>query len=76
MEADTRAGLRAGSENGPVVVLGQPDFTTFVEPDLTQQKNNVSAKQLLNPVAVSYQCWAARRASVSRPLRTGSTTSR
>ena len=35
------------------VVLGQPDFTTFVEPDLTQQKNNVSAKQLLNPVAVS-----------------------
>src|SRR5450759_3154694 len=35
------------------VVLGQPDFTTFVEPDLTQQKNNVTANQLLNPVAVS-----------------------
>ena len=35
------------------VVLGQPDFTTFVEPDLTQQKNNVTASQLLNPVAVS-----------------------
>ena len=35
------------------VVLGQPNFTTFVEPDLTQQKNNVSATQLLNPVAVS-----------------------
>jgi uncharacterized protein (TIGR03437 family) len=35
------------------VVLGQPDFTTFVEPDLTQQQNNVSAKQLLNPVSVS-----------------------
>jgi len=35
------------------VVLGQPDFTTFVEPDLTQQKNNVAANQLLNPVAVS-----------------------
>ena len=31
------------------VVLGQPDFTTFVEPDLTQQKNNVTANQLLNP---------------------------
>jgi uncharacterized protein (TIGR03437 family) len=35
------------------VVLGQPNFTTFVEPDLTQQKNNVAANQLLNPVAVS-----------------------
>ena len=35
------------------VVLGQPDFNTFVEPDLTQQKNDVSAKQLLNPVSVS-----------------------
>ena len=35
------------------VVLGQPDFTTVVEPDLTQQKNNVTASQLLNPVAVS-----------------------
>jgi uncharacterized protein (TIGR03437 family) len=35
------------------VVLGQPDFTTFVEPDLTQQKNNVTANQLLNPVSVS-----------------------
>ena len=35
------------------VVLGQPNFTTFVEPDLTQQKNNVTASQLLNPVAVS-----------------------
>ena len=35
------------------VVLGQPNFTTFVEPDLTQQKNNVAANQLLNPVSVS-----------------------
>ena len=35
------------------VVLGQPNMTAFVEPDLTQQKNNVSANQLLNPVAVS-----------------------
>ena len=35
------------------VVLGQPNMNTFVEPDLTQQKNNVTANQLLNPVAVS-----------------------
>lgn len=35
------------------VVLGQPDFTTFVEPDLTQQKTEVTAKALLNPVAVT-----------------------
>jgi hypothetical protein len=35
------------------VVLGAPDFTTFVEPDLTQQKNNVTASLVLNPVAVS-----------------------
>jgi uncharacterized protein (TIGR03437 family) len=35
------------------VVLGQPDFTTFVQPDLTQQQNAVTAQNLLNPVAVS-----------------------
>ncbi|MEO8592770.1 MAG: hypothetical protein ABI759_05585 [Candidatus Solibacter sp.] len=35
------------------VVLGQPDFTTYIEPDLTQQKNEVAANKLLNPVAVS-----------------------
>ncbi|HEY1493395.1 MAG TPA: hypothetical protein VGF49_02585 [Candidatus Solibacter sp.] len=35
------------------VVLGQPNFTTFVEPDLTQQSNAATATQLLNPVAVS-----------------------
>jgi uncharacterized protein (TIGR03437 family) len=35
------------------VVLGQPDMTTFVEPDLTQQKTNVTANQLLNPVSVT-----------------------
>jgi uncharacterized protein (TIGR03437 family) len=35
------------------VVLGAPDFTTFVEPDLTQQKTNVTASLVLNPVAVS-----------------------
>jgi hypothetical protein len=35
------------------VVLGQPNFTTVIQPDLTQQKNNVSAAELLNPVAVS-----------------------
>ena len=46
---------RIPTSNGAAadVVLGQPNFTTFVEPDLTQQKNNVSANQLLNPVAVS-----------------------
>ena len=35
------------------VVLGQPDMTTFAEPDLTQQKNNVSGSQLLSPVSVT-----------------------
>jgi uncharacterized protein (TIGR03437 family) len=35
------------------VVLGQPNMTTFVEPDLTQQKNNVTSNQLLNPVSVT-----------------------
>ena len=43
------------SSNGAAadVVLGAPDFTTFVEPDLTQQKSNVTANLVLNPVAVS-----------------------
>ena len=46
---------RIPTSNGAAadVVLGQPNFTTFVEPDLTQQKNNVQANQLLNPVAVT-----------------------
>ena len=35
------------------VVLGQPDFGTFVEPDLTQQKTGATAQNLLNPVAVT-----------------------
>jgi uncharacterized protein (TIGR03437 family) len=35
------------------VVLGAPDFTTFVEPDLTQQTNNVTASVVLNPVSVT-----------------------
>jgi phage tail sheath gpL-like len=35
------------------VVLGQANMTTFVQPDLTQQKNDVTAKALLNPVSVS-----------------------
>ena len=35
------------------VVLGQPNFTTFVQPDLTQVTQNVAANLLLNPVAVS-----------------------
>jgi hypothetical protein len=46
---------RIPTSNGAAadVVLGQPNFPTFVEPDLTQQKNNVQANQLLNPVAVT-----------------------
>ena len=35
------------------VVLGQPNMTTFVEPDLTQQTNNATASLLLNPVSVT-----------------------
>src|SRR5262249_14299469 len=35
------------------LVLGQPNLTTFVEPDLTQQTGDVNSKVLLNPVAVS-----------------------
>src|SRR5690349_4348332 len=35
------------------LVLGQPDFTTFVEPDLTQAKQDATANNLLNPVSVT-----------------------
>src|SRR6266852_396970 len=35
------------------VVLGQPNFTTFVEPDLTQAKSDATADNLLNPVSVT-----------------------
>ncbi len=35
------------------VVLGQTNFTTFAEPDLTQQKTGALPNNLLNPVAVS-----------------------
>ncbi|MBZ5624721.1 MAG: hypothetical protein LAQ69_39385 [Acidobacteriia bacterium] len=35
------------------IVLGQPNFTTFVEPDLTQQNTTASPTTLLNPVAVT-----------------------
>jgi uncharacterized protein (TIGR03437 family) len=35
------------------VVLGQPNFTSAIEPDLTQQKNSATASNLLNPVSVS-----------------------
>ena len=35
------------------VVLGQPNFTTYVEPDLTQQKTDAQPGSLLNPVAVT-----------------------
>ncbi len=35
------------------VVLGAPNFTSFVEPDLTQQKTDATATNMLNPVAVT-----------------------
>ncbi|MGH9720499.1 MAG: hypothetical protein ACRD8O_09815, partial [Bryobacteraceae bacterium] len=35
------------------VVLGQPDFNTFVEPDLTQARLEAKASNMLNPVAVT-----------------------
>jgi uncharacterized protein (TIGR03437 family) len=46
---------RIPTSNGAAadVVLGAPDFTTFVEPDLTQQKTDAKANNMLNPVAVT-----------------------
>jgi len=35
------------------VVLGAPDFTTFVQPNLVEQNASATASNLLNPVAVS-----------------------
>jgi len=35
------------------VVLGAPDFTTFVQPDLTQQTTSATAQNMLNPVSVT-----------------------
>jgi uncharacterized protein (TIGR03437 family) len=35
------------------LVLGQPNFTTFVQPDLTQAQQNATANNLLNPVSVT-----------------------
>jgi uncharacterized protein (TIGR03437 family) len=35
------------------LVLGQPNFTTFVQPDLTQALQNATANNLLNPVSVT-----------------------
>ncbi|HZT33818.1 MAG TPA: hypothetical protein VFA33_28270 [Bryobacteraceae bacterium] len=35
------------------LVLGQPNLTTFVEPDLTQAKQDAEANNLLNPVSVT-----------------------
>jgi hypothetical protein len=35
------------------VVLGAPNFTTFVEPDITQAKTDATASNMLNPVGVS-----------------------
>ena len=35
------------------VVLGQPNFTTFVQQDITQQNSSIAANTMLNPVSVS-----------------------
>jgi len=35
------------------IVLGEPDFTTTVQPDLTQQTTSATAQNLLNPVSVT-----------------------
>jgi hypothetical protein len=35
------------------IVLGAPDMTTFVQPDLAQQKTSPTASNLLNPVSVT-----------------------
>jgi uncharacterized protein (TIGR03437 family) len=35
------------------LVLGQPNFTTFVQPDLTQADQDATATNLLNPVSVT-----------------------
>jgi len=35
------------------VVVGAPDFTTFVEPDITQQNTSAAANNMLNPVSVT-----------------------
>src|SRR5215831_4787144 len=46
---------RIPTSNGAAadVVLGQPNFTTFVQPDLTQQQTGAKANLLLNPVSVT-----------------------
>jgi hypothetical protein len=35
------------------MVLGAPNFTTFVQPDLTQQSTSATASNMLNPVSVT-----------------------
>lgn len=35
------------------VVLGQPDFTTFVQTDITQQRDTAAPNNMLNPVSVT-----------------------
>jgi hypothetical protein len=46
---------RIPTSNGAAadVVLGQPNLTTFVQPDLTQQQTGAQANLLLNPVSVT-----------------------
>ena len=46
---------RIPTSNGAAadVVLGQPNMTSFVQPDLTQQQTSAAANILLNPVSVT-----------------------
>src|SRR5579871_3858024 len=43
------------TQNGAAadVVLGQPNFTAFVETDLTQQSTSATASNMINPVSVT-----------------------
>lgn len=45
--------IPASSGAAADIVLGQPNFTTVVEPDLTQTELNAHANTLLNPVSVT-----------------------
>ena len=43
------------------VVLGQPNFTTFVQVDITQQNQGATASNMLNPTSVTTRWNAAVR---------------
>src|SRR6266702_2558979 len=52
-EDGIREGHVTGVQTCALPIFGAPDFTTFVEQDLTQQTNSAQANTMLNPVAVS-----------------------